>query len=317
MSTDRTNSSDFSYKDTQNPLVSVVIPAYNEAQYLTRALQSIRNQDFQNFELIVVNNNSTDKTVEIAESFGAKVIFEPQRGVGFARQAGFLEANGKIIATTDADTILPPNWLSRIVDEFEKSENLVAFGGLYTLYSGPLTARLAFFYFAHPAWTLDKIFSGGWGLPGVNLAVRKEAFLKVGGFKPELSLGEDAEISRRLKKIGKVLLDPRFLVQTSGRRYRSGLILGFMTYIPNAITRILFNKHKFLNLPAIRSEKSLFPRLIIQFLLLFAIVSFSFFYFSHHRSLNAGLKKMDLAINKIKWKKTSVKNPYEGNQGYY
>lgn len=303
------------HKNPQNPLVSVVIPAYNEEQYLTKALQSIINQDFQNFELIVVNNNSTDKTVEIAEGFGAKVIHESQRGVGFARQAGFLEAKGKIVATTDADTILPQNWLSRIVDEFEKDENLVAFGGLYTLYSGPLTARIAFFCFAHPAWTLDKIFSRGWGLPGVNLAVRKEAFLKVGGFKTELSLGEDAEISRRLKKIGKVLLDPHFLVQTSGRRYRSGLILGFMTYIPNAITRILFNKHKFLNLPTIRSEKSLFSRLIIQFLLLFVIVSISFFYFSHHRYLNAGLKRMDMAINKIKWKKTSVKSPYEGNRG--
>lgn len=300
---------DFPHKNPDNPFVTVVIPAYNEEQYLTGALQSVVNQEFRNFELIVVNNNSTDKTVEIAENFGAKVICEPQRGVGFARQRGFMEAKGSIIATTDADTILPPKWLSRIVDEFEKDKNLVAFGGLYTLYSGPLSARLAFYYFAHPAWALDKVFSGGWGLPGVNFAARKDAFLKVGGFKTELSIGEDAEISRRLKKIGKVLLDTSFRVKTSGRRYRSGFIVGFMTYLPNGIIRILFNKHKFLKLPSIRSERSLFSRFLTQSIFALTIISFSFFCFSHYYPLKAGSKKPDAILNKIKWKKTKVKSP--------
>ncbi|HHT9129652.1 MAG TPA: glycosyltransferase family 2 protein [Candidatus Brocadiaceae bacterium] len=291
------------HKNPLDPLVSVVIPAYNEEQYLTRSLQSMVNQEFQNFELIVVNNNSTDKTAEIAERFGAKVIFESQRGVGYARQAGFLEAKGEIIATTDADTILPQNWLSRIVNEFEKDEKLVAFGGLYTLYSGTRTARFTISRFIRPAWTLDRIFSRGWGLPGVNFSVRKEAFLKVGGFKSELSLGEDAEISRRLKKVGKVLLDPHFLVQTSGRRYRSGLLLGIMTYIPNGIVRIVFNKHKFLKLPTIRSERSLFARRVNQFLLLLVIVLFSLFYFSNNCLLKAGLKKTNFVVNKLKKEK--------------
>lgn len=291
------------HKNPFDPLVSVVIPAFNEEQYLTKALQSIVNQEFQNFELIVVNNNSTDKTAEIAESFGAKVIFESQRGVGYARQAGFLEAKGEIIATTDADTILPRNWLSRIVSEFEKDGKLAAFGGLYTLYSGPLTARFTISRFARSAWTLDKIFSRGWGLPGVNFAVKKEAFLKVGGFKSELSLGEDAEISRRLKKVGRVLLDPRFLVQTSGRRYRSGLLLGLMAYIPNGIVRIVFNKHKFLKLPTIRSERSFFARRVNQFLLLLVIVLFSLLYFSNSCPLKAGLKKTNFAVNKLKKEK--------------
>ncbi|MBW7899652.1 putative glycosyltransferase EpsJ [Candidatus Brocadiaceae bacterium B188] len=296
------------HKNSCNPLVSVVIPAYNEEQYLSGTLQSVINQDFQNFELIVVNNNSTDKTAEIAENFGANIIFEPRQGVGFARQRGFMEAKGSIIATTDADTILPSNWLSRIVDKFEKDENLVAFGGLYTLYSGPLSARLTFSYFAHPAWALDKFFSGGWGLPGVNFAVRKDAFLKVGGFKTELSIGEDAEISRRLRKTGKVLLDPSFLVKTSGRRYRSGLIVGFMTYLPNGITRILFNKHKFLKLPAIRSERPLLPRLLARFIFVLIIITFSFFYFSHYCPLRAGLKRPNFIINKIKAKQTRMKS---------
>lgn len=296
------------HKNPHNPLISVVIPAYNEEQYLTRSLQSVINQEFQNFELIVVNNNSTDKTAEIAEGFGAKVIFESQRGVGFARQTGFLEAKAEIIVTTDSDTIVPPNWLLRIINKFEKDKILVAFGGLYTLYSGPLTAKLTIFYLAHPAWVLDKIFSRGWGLTGVNFAVKKEAFLKVGGFKTELSMGEDAEISRRLKKVGNVVLDPHFRVQTSGRRYRNGLILGVMTYIPNGIMRIMFNKHKFFNLPPIRSERSLFSKLLSQFLLLFVIILLSLFYISHHCFFNVGLKKV-FPMNQRE--KMCVKHPQE------
>lgn len=293
-------------RDTRNPLVSVVIPAYNEEQFMVKALQSLAEQKFTDFEFIVVDNNSTDKTAEIAKRFGAKVIHERQRGVGYARQSGFLAAKGDIIVTTDADTIVPPGWLARIVDEFQKDKGLVAFGGLYTLYSGPLTARIALLYFAHPAWFLDKIFSGGWGLPGVNFAVRKDAFLRVGGFKTDLALGEDAEISRRLKRIGKVLLDPRFLVQTSGRRYRGGLIAGIMTYIPNGIMRILFNKHKFTKLPTIRSERLLFSRYLTRTLVLLVILSLSFFYVSHRYPLKACSKRwILLPINQKKENKPS------------
>lgn len=290
-------------KDTRNPLVSVVIPAFNEEQFMTKALQSLAEQDFTDFELIVVDNDSTDKTSEIAELFGAKVIHEHRRGVGYARQTGFLAARGAIIATTDADAILPPDWLSRIVDEFHKDKKLVAFGGLYNLYSGPLTARIALFYFAHPAWFLDKVFSGGWGLPGVNLSVRKDAFLQVGGFKMYLALGEDAEISRRLKHVGKVWLDTRFRVQTSGRRYRGGLIAGVMAYIPNGIMRILFKKHTLTKLPTIRSERLLFFRFLPRTLVLLVILSLSFFYFSHHYTTKAGSKKVDFVANKLKGRK--------------
>lgn len=290
-------------RDTRNPLVSVVIPAHNEEQFIAKALQSLTEQKFTDFELIVVDNDSTDKTAEIAEQFGAKVIHEHQRGVGVARQTGFLAAKGEIIATTDADTILPPDWLARIVEEFQKDKKLVAFGGLYTLYSGPFTARITLFYFAHPAWFLDKVFSGGWGLPGVNFSVRKDAFLQVGGFKTNLTLGEDAEISRRLKHVGRVWLDPRFRVQTSGRRYRGGLIAGVMAYIPNGIMRILFKKHTFTKLPTIRSERLLFSRFLTRTLVLSVILSLSFFYFSHHYSTKAGSKKVDFVANKLKGRK--------------
>ncbi|MCL5771476.1 MAG: glycosyltransferase family 2 protein [Actinobacteria bacterium] len=269
------------YENPENPLVTIVIPAFNEEKFVDKTLQSILIQDYKNFELIVVDNNSTDNTSKIAEDFGAKVIFEPSQGVGFARQKGFMEAKGKIIATTDADTILPSNWVSRIVEEFEKDKELVAFGGLYTLYSGAVTARIAVSYLTYPFWLLDKFFSHGWSLPGANLAIRKDAFLKIGGFKTELKLGEDANISQRLKTIGKVKLDPDFLVQTSGRRFKNGLFCGLLTYAPNGIIRMLFKKEKFVKLTPVRIEKSLFNKLAFIPLFLSVILLFSLFYLSN------------------------------------
>jgi glycosyltransferase involved in cell wall biosynthesis len=298
------------HKNPQSPLVTVVIPALNEEKLIAENLQSILVQDYKNFELIVVDNNSTDNTLKIAKSFGAKVIIESSQGVGFARQRGFMEAKGEIVATTDADTILPSNWLSRIVEEFKKDQNLVAFGGLYTLYSGAITARIAITYLAYPFWLIDKFFSGGWSLPGANLAIRMDAFLKVGGFKTELKLGEDANISQRLKEIGKVKLDPDFLVQTSGRRFKNGLICGWAAYLPNGIVRMLFKKEKFVKLPEVRVEKSLFNKIAFIPLFLSVFLLFSLFYFSNPTVAEAKyvkLVKKNIIISKNELKEERQK----------
>src|SRR3989344_1728936 len=238
-----------------NPRVTVVIPAYNEEQFIPATLKSLVNQTYKNFELIVVDNNSQDKTSEIAQKYGARVILEKQKGVAQARQAGFFEAKGEIIASTDSDTIVPENWLARIVSEFDRDKSLTAFGGLSNLYSGPVTARAAGRYFFKAFWVLDKILSGGWNLNGFNMAVRRSAFLKIGGFNTALTLGEDIDLAKRLREIGKVLVDINFLVFVSGRRYRNGLLLGILTYAPSYFARVFLHKDKFLNFPTIRTEK--------------------------------------------------------------
>jgi glycosyltransferase involved in cell wall biosynthesis len=257
----------------KNPKISVVIPAFNEEKFLPKCLESLKNQDFKDFEMIVVDNNSTDKTVEIAKKFGAIVFSEKNQGVAFARQKGFLKARGKIIASTDADTILSQNWLSRIFEEFQRDESLLAFGGSCILYSGPFSAKLAARYFFPFLLRLDKIFSGGWNLMGSNFAVRKSAFLKIGGFNTNLKLNEDIEISHRLRKVGKVILDPNFKVKTSGRRYRHGLIFGLINYAPSTIFRFLFKKYdKFQNFPPVRKEESLIGKFSFPIISLFVFL---------------------------------------------
>src|SRR3989304_2760272 len=111
--------------------ISVVVPAYNEEQYISSCLAAISNQDFRSsYEIIVVDNSSEDRTAEIARSFGARVLTETRRTAAAARRRGFAEARGDIIATTDADTLVPTNWLSHIHCAFQATPGLVAFGGL-------------------------------------------------------------------------------------------------------------------------------------------------------------------------------------------
>jgi len=209
----------------KKPAISVVIPALNEEKYLGKTLASLQKQDFKNFEVIVVDNGSTDNTVQIAKSYGARVFFEPRKGVPFARQAGFEKAKGKIIATTDADTILPRNWLSKIHQTFLKNPRAVAVTGFFDFYDSSIIFRILFFLLSRLYFLATNSFSG------TNIAIKKEAFEKIGGFNFDYLVGEDTNICRRLKKIGKVIRNHSLLVKTSGRRFKKkGIIRSFWDY---------------------------------------------------------------------------------------
>jgi glycosyltransferase involved in cell wall biosynthesis len=243
-----------SHVNPKNPKVSVVIPAYNEEEFIGTTLKSLINQTYKNFELIVVDNNSSDQTADVARRYGARVVFEKKKGVASARQTGFFASKSDIIACTDADAVVPENWLEKIVSAYEKDKKLIAFGGLSALYSGPVTARAAGRYLFPFFWSIDRILSGGWNLAGFNMSVKRKAFKEIGGFRTDLTLGEDVDLAQRLRQKGKVSIDTNFLVYASGRRYRLGLIEGIMTYAPSWIMRVLFKQEKFLTFNPVRSE---------------------------------------------------------------
>jgi glycosyltransferase involved in cell wall biosynthesis len=285
--------------------ISVIIPAFNEEKFLGNCLFSLKEQDFKDFEIIVVDNNSTDKTAEIAKKFGAILVSEKNQGVAFARNRGAKIAKGEILAFTDADTILPKNWLLRIQKEFENDKDLVAFGGSCQFYSGPISARLASKFLLKPFLILDKFFSGGFNLMGCNVATKREAFFKVGGFNEKLKLNEDVEISYRLRKIGKVKFDPNFKVKTSGRRFRHGLILGIINYAPTTIFRWFFKRFdKFQIFPAQRKEEYLVGNLSF-FLSLFFFIFLFFHFLSPGVAIAKNLIKKEM--NKIVFTERKIK----------
>ena len=114
---------------------------------------------------------------------------------------------------------------------------------------------------------------------GSNLSVRKSAFEKIGGFNTKLTLGEDVDLAKRLREIGEIKIDTDFLVFSSGRRFRNGLFLGVITYMPSYIARVVLKKDKFLSFPTIRTEKSVLGKLtFIPLVVSAALLSLAFYF---------------------------------------
>ncbi len=270
-------SSFIKHQNPSHPKISVVIPALNEAQFLPATLACMVSQTYSNFELIVVDDNSSDQTSSIAKSFGAKIITDKTVNVTDARQKGFAVARGEIITTTDADTHVPPDWLEQIHREFALDSELVGLGGWYQLYSGPITARLLYPPIAYISWLLEKHISRRWHLPGLNMAIRKEAFLKTHGLELKTKISDNPHFIKQLKKFGTVRLDPTLVVSTSGRRYRNGLLLELGNRIWKSLTRRLTNEHLMPQKNTSRQEypswvSVLFPALLV-ILFLFSLFS--------------------------------------------
>src|SRR5687768_1079452 len=105
-------------KATAPPLISIIIPAHNEQDYIRQTLEAARRQTFRNFELIVVCNGCCDRTAQVAREFCDQLIVMPERGLSRARNLGGQAARGKILVFLDADTLLERHALETIVREF-------------------------------------------------------------------------------------------------------------------------------------------------------------------------------------------------------
>src|SRR6478735_275199 len=210
---------------------TVVIPAFNEAAFLGRTLQSLRNQDFAGeIEVIVVDNNSTDETAWVARSYGALTLFEPQRGVCSARQLGTSAARGEIVLSTDADTVHPPDWLTRIDERFRETECCVAIAGPCRFSPAPMWARL---YPTLLFGVVQLVFAATGHVlyaTATNIAFRRSAFP---GYQTTLTQGGDElGLLRLLRRQGSIVFDETNVVTTSARRLRRGLVYNlFVTLI--------------------------------------------------------------------------------------
>ncbi len=205
----------------ENIDISVVIPAYNEEKILPKNLESLNNQEtLLNYEVIVVNNNSSDKTKKIAEEYGAIVIYEERQGVGWARSTGTAYARGIIIVHIDADTVVPKNYLEKIKDHFKNDEDLVCLGGQFYFYDAPKWKNILRTLFYKPTCYFAKLCSWGkLGPTGGNMAFRKSAYNKTSGFNAHLKFGEDGDLTIKLGSLGKVKVDMNLKCGISSRRY--------------------------------------------------------------------------------------------------
>ncbi|CAG0963376.1 partial Putative glycosyltransferase EpsH, partial [Methanosarcinales archaeon] len=119
-------------------MISVIVPTYNEEANITACLQSLCNQTISRdeYEIIVVDGNSKDCTCELAQVYADEVMTQTSKKVGGARNDGILRARGDIVATTDADCIIPPEWLEIIKNDFELHDIVQLYGTVYPIEEG-------------------------------------------------------------------------------------------------------------------------------------------------------------------------------------
>lgn len=199
--------------------VSVIIPAYNEEAYLGRALSSLKNQTVKPDEIIVVDNNSRDRTAEIAKKFGATVVTEKKQGITHARNKGFNSVKHGLIVRCDADVILPVDWIEKIKLDFENMK-IDALSGPVVYYDSPLNSNSVLpsqLYFS-----LLKTLSGGSRyLVGMNMIITQEMWAKVKNrvILEDSMVHEDVDISLKINRAGGVIgYDESLVVKSSARR---------------------------------------------------------------------------------------------------
>ncbi len=249
---------------TKSPRFSVVIPAYNEAQYIAKTLQSLHEQDYQGeFEIIVVDNNSDDTTAEIARSLGSQVVFEKEPGVCFARQKGTEAARGEIIVSTDADTYFKPDWLSSIDRSFNKNSRIIAVTGPCHYTEGPIWATVYPLLLFGLVSIVQKLTGKTFYASATNIAFKKSAWH---GYNTLLTQGGDElDLLHNLRKEGLVLFNNNNPTYTSARRLVRGFVYNFFVtllfyYFLEYYLNKIFKRRILGSAPKFRNEYS--PRIL-------------------------------------------------------
>jgi len=201
-------------------VISVIVPTYNEEESIASCLESLCSQTIPRdaYEIIVVDGNSKDRTREIAAKYADQVFVQTSKKVGGARNDGAMAAKGEIVATTDADCYLPPDWLERIERDFADHPDAVQIYGLVFPKEKGIKNSISLWlanFFSRLGYLTHSVYY----TLGCNTAFRRDAFMAIGMYHT-IDAGDDLEIARRARKAGKVVLDPKLKVGFSMRRYQ-------------------------------------------------------------------------------------------------
>lgn len=214
--------------------VSVVIPVFNEELFIGTCLTHLKNQIEPPDEIILADNNCTDRTIEIARRFKVRIIKESRQGIIPARNTGYDAVKYDIIARCDADSLVPPTWIRRIKYNFTK-KSIDALTGPLHYYDLPVKNLMPLFNTY--AAMLSKIIKH-YPLHGPNMALTKKMWLAI---RDEVCLDdsevhEDHDISLHIyQRGGKIEYDRYLTVKTSGRRIKHDPTAFFLEYPMRAV----------------------------------------------------------------------------------
>ena len=213
--------------------LSIIIPTLNEENYIGDLLESLKNQTFKDFEVVIIDGKSDDKTKEKAlvfqDDLKIRFVTAPKRGIGFQRNYGLKYAKNEDLIFFDADIVIEKDFLEKINKYLEKNR-----ADVLTSWFEPLSLmkrdKIMFRVFNVYLEAIKFISPGG---GGAFIYAKKKPFVKVGGFSEEIVLGEDFDLIKRMDKKGyryKLVRKPRIKVSVrrlnkEGRlRYATNLI---------------------------------------------------------------------------------------------
>ena len=210
----------------RHPMISVIIPAYNEEENIKRVLNSVIRQAYANFEIIVVSNGSTDSTLDLAKGFTPLVYDLAKKGVAMARNFGAEKANGDIFVFLDADTAMGEDLLGKVCLAAEEGY----IGGKAKILPEKKNMYSRLFWFLDNL--VDKLIFYQMGISNICsytplVFCKRQHFERVGGFPEDLVATEEIQLLKKLQRTGKIKFMEDVCVTTSGRRAeKQGLFYG-------------------------------------------------------------------------------------------
>lgn len=205
------------------PYLSVVIPCLNEEHFLPHLLKNLNSQTYLNFEVIVIDGKSEDKTVEVTKKFKSKyplyLYSSSTRGVSFQRNFGAQKAIGKVLIFFDADTQIPQNYLEKIVAAFKTKKP--DFLTTYIKVNSTKPIEKLYASLSNILFEIGKVSKSA-NSYGAMQAVQKDAFFQVGGYDIKTKFGEDSQLFIKLYQQGYkylILKNPKYIF--SMRRFQA------------------------------------------------------------------------------------------------
>ena len=178
-------------------MISVVLPLYNKEQSIERTIQSVLNQSYSDYELVVVNDGSTDRSLDVVERMKVermKVISQPNAGVSAARNRGILEAKGEYVAFLDGDDLWDKDFLKEMVRLIEDYPGKSIYGlGCEQIKRGEKPVLKDSYYRGESTWSYDTM-----AFTGSSACVNKKDAKEVGLFDTRMTHGEDLDLWWRL-----------------------------------------------------------------------------------------------------------------------
>lgn len=245
---------------TQQPFISIIIPAFNAQKFIGTCLEVLLSQDYpkNKYEIIIIDNGSSDQTLDIVRTYPVKYFIKEKCNISSLRNWGANQALGEIFAFIDADCIAPKDWLLQICILLQFN-NVGAVGCWYALpESNTLIER---------TWDMltyarkERIGPIDW-VPSSNFIIRKEIFEQINGFNEYLITSEDVDICQRIIKIGRIIYShPKLAVKHLGN--------------PKTLKQF-FYKEKWRGVGVLQNSFRKFPFIAFNNAFLFGIISFIF-----------------------------------------